>query len=155
MIQRDLQQLAYDLRQPGCAKLAHRIAVEHGIAPNHFKFLHMCGVLECIQSSDGDDFAVSVGGVEYAIQLENATPGVQCYVVLIDRNGNVVARITAKKFKAMMNGHMPRQSSRQDYGPYYWVDKEFRSADRGLARNIVDRPPWVNGNYRQYGGSDA
>src|SRR5215475_8761587 len=118
MRQADLIKYMEELDSPTCARLRFEVSKEHGILPNEVRFLGRKAILICKRSERGEDFSVSQGGVNYCIHLENETPGVQSYVLLVDRENNFVAQTTARDFIRRMNGIAPRPSDDVRYGPY-------------------------------------
>jgi hypothetical protein len=130
-----------------CPALNFAKRSELKIAPNDMLFPDgRCAILKCKQSDDGEDFAVSHCGLQYNIDLENQTPGVQTYVLLVDREGRYINRTTTRELMRHLNGTVARPSEDPRFGPYYWVDKRFINADRGGRRsgNVrVDAPPWL------------
>jgi hypothetical protein len=126
-----------------CPRLSFNQRKEHGILPNDMRFLPKRPILICKQSENGDDYSVSEGGVNYCMELERLTPGVQGLILLLNRDGRYVAHMLVSEFIQNMHGIAAHPSNDEKFGPYWWVDKEFNFAG-SLSRNpIVDQPPWL------------
>jgi hypothetical protein len=143
MIMRQAELEKYMETLETCEKLRYDACKLHGILPNELRFLPMKPILVSKRSENGEDFAVSQGGVKYCIELENQTAGVQGYVLLIDRNRSYVSQTTVREFLRKMNGIQPRPSDDPRYGPYWWVDDQFRYAGSTSSNPVVDQAPWL------------
>lgn len=120
--------------------MTYKDRIRHGIAPNQMVFIDdLCGVLVCKQSNDGEHYSISQAGLAWCIQQEDIKPGIQIYVLLVNRQGAFINQTTVRNLKRILNGFPPRKSDNPEFGPYWWVDKDFSPK---MHKQTVSQPPW-------------
>ena len=127
-------------------RMPWRTRIARNIAPNDVLWFEQVVVLEVKQSSNGDDWPVNWNGVQYVLEAENTQSGVQGYIRLIDRNNHYVERETIRNYIRKVNGIPPRESEREGFGSYHWIDRNFNPINSSLPTRgftYADDPPWM------------